>query len=379
MSVLSRERADVIVVRGVRALGRHGVLSHEKTDAQPFVVDLDLEVDLSWAGAADRLADTVSYADIAAAVVTRLTGPSVDLIETLAHRIAADALTHDLVEAVTVTVHKPQAPVGVEFGDVGVRIRRGQGRLAVVALGANLPGPQGDRAQTLASAALRLDALPGTRLVALSPLVESDAVTLVASPAEPDPGYLNAVAVVQTDLHPRTLLAALHELEAEHGRVREARWGPRTVDLDLVDVRARDARRGEVDAAGLGPSLRLGGVGCPGGPGDPSGSGGSGGSGAPGGSPTLPHPRAIERDFVLAPWAQVDPRGAHRFVAEHGPGRGEAGPDGAAPAAALLAGADLRPGPPWPPAARPFVRRLGDPPARAGAPDLPAVGAGGPS
>ncbi len=356
---MGREKADLIVVRGVRALGRHGVLPQEKSDAQPFVVDLDLEVDLSWAGAADTLADTVSYADVAAAVVARLTGVSVDLIETLAHRIAADALTHELVEAVTVTVHKPQAPVGVAFGDVGVRVRRGQRRLAVVALGANLPGAPADCAQTLASAASGLDGLPGTRLVALSPLVESDAVTLAKATAGPDPGYLNAVAVVQTDLHPRTLLAALHELESEHGREREERWAPRTLDLDLIDVRAADARAGQTDASGLGVSMRLG------------GSAASPGSGAARGLPTLPHPRAIERDFVLAPWAQVDPRGAHRFVAEHAlPDRGGIGPHAAAPAAALLVGADLRPGPPWPPAVRRFVRCLGDPPARAGTTDL---------
>ncbi|WP_068427785.1 dihydroneopterin aldolase [Piscicoccus intestinalis] len=344
---------DVVELRGVRANGRHGVLAHEKVEPQPFVVDVDLETDLSWAGASDALGDTTSYADVAADIVARLTGPGVDLIERLAHLIAGDCLRHELVEAATVTVHKPQAPVGVEFGDVAVRVRRGQGRTAVVALGGNLPrvgsdvGTEvgtgagggvgtgevaGGVADTLASAALALDALPGTSLRALSPLVASDPMPLPTDPGTPfasdapdapdasdalggaaGPGYLNAVAVLRTDLHPRTLLARLHEIEADHGRVRARRWGPRTLDLDLVQVRG---------AAG---SLRLD------------------------GAVRLPHPGAAERAFVIGPWAFVEPEAVREFLADAG-----------VPAPELDG---LRPAPAWPAAAARFVRRIGELPA----------------
>lgn len=314
--------ADVIEIRGLTAWARHGVLPHEKALPQPFVVDVDLAVDLTWAGTSDDLRDSVSYADVAAAVQARLAAGPVDLIERLAAQIADDALGHEPVESVTVSVHKPHAPVGVSFGDVAVRVHRRRRRTAVVALGANLPGPLGPPQETLAAAALDLHALRATRLRALSPLVASDALTL---DGRPQPAYVNAVAVLETDLHPRTLLACLHEIEADHGRVREHRWGPRTLDLDLIDVRERDGR-----------SLRLS------------------------GAVTLPHPGAAERDFVRVPWAAVEPRRVP--VA-----------DGSA------ADSGVRPGPPWPEAVRRWLRVLGDaalvpgqPPAEASDPSDPS-------
>lgn len=304
-----RDRPDRIEVRGVRAVGRHGVLAHEKEYPQPFVVDADLEVDLSAAGEGDDLADSVSYAQVAARIVARLTGPSVDLIERLAQLIADDCLAFEAVAAVEVAVHKPAAPVGVDFGDVAVRIRRGQGRTAVVALGGNLPGPLGGPEHTLAWAVRDLDELPGTRVRALSGLVVSPAMRLPGD-EQPQPDYLNAVAVLRTDLHPRTLLAHLHRIEADHGRVRTARWGPRTLDLDLVDVATAEGR-----------SLRLD------------------------GAVRLPHPGAAERDFVVGPWAQVDPAGVARFLADA--------------AGATQAGDGPAPGPAWPACAHRWVRTLG--------------------
>ncbi|GAB97989.1 dihydroneopterin aldolase/2-amino-4-hydroxy-6-hydroxymethyldihydropteridine diphosphokinase [Kineosphaera limosa] len=319
---MTADGRDSILVRGVSAHGRHGVLPHEKQYPQPFVVDADLELDLRWAGATDALADSVSYAVVAEQIRARLTGASVDLIERLADLIARDCLAQELVEAVTVTVHKPAAPVGLEFGDVAVRVRRGQARLAVVALGGNLPGPAGGPKHTLASAALDLSALPASELLGVSPLVRSAAMTAPGDD-EPQPDYLNAVAVLRTDLHPRTLLAHLHRIEADHGRVRERSWGPRTLDLDLIDVRALGAPR--LESAG---ALRL------------------------------PHPGAGERDFVLQPWAGVDPAGAAQFRAELA---GEQGVE--APTAPALAD-----GPPWPRAVRRWVRVVARERAPGGAP-----------
>lgn len=317
---MSAAQCDVIAVRGVTAWGCHGVLATEKTRAQPFVVDVDLQADLSWAGASDDLADSTSYADVAGQIVARIQGPGVDLIERLAALIATDCLSHELVEAATVTVRKPHAPVGVPFGDVAVRVHRTQNRTAVVALGANLPGPTGSVTDTLASAALALHELPATRLRALSPLVASEPMTLPQDAQQHDP-YLNAVAVLRTDLHPRTLLARLHDIEADHGRVRDVRWGPRTLDLDLIDVR---------DGAGE-PLTGLGGL-----PGMES-------------VIRLPHPGAAERNFVMMPWRVVDPVGARAFA-----------PEGAN----ASAGGAVRPGPPWPQVARRFVRTIGATPPR---------------
>ncbi len=144
---------------------------------------------------------------------------------------------------------------------------------AVIAFGANL----GDRATTIRAAAAELDALPGTQLIALSSLVESAAVKPHGVDVDA-PEYVNAVALIETSLSPHALLLALNEIEAEHGRVRQERWGDRTLDLDIItyDILQIDDER-----------------------------------------LTIPHPRAAERSFVLVPWLELDPGAAI-------PGRGYA-------------------------------------------------------
>ena len=129
-----------------------------------------------------------------------------------------------------------------------------------VAVGANL----GARAAALQSALDLLAAVPGLTILAVSPVYETDAV------GGPDgqPAFLNAVLVADTDLSAPELLARLHAIEAAHGRVREVRWGPRTLDLDLL-----------VHGSAISAEPAL----------------------------LLPHPRAHLRAFVLAPWADVDP------------------------------------------------------------------------
>jgi dihydroneopterin aldolase/2-amino-4-hydroxy-6-hydroxymethyldihydropteridine diphosphokinase len=255
---------DRISLHGVRARGFHGVLPDERVQGQDFVVDVLLDVDLSRAAASDDLAHTVSYAEVAADVVALVEGEPLDLIETLAHRVADAVLARPLVEAVEVTVHKPQAPVGVPFGDVAVTIRRERRVPVVVALGANL----GDVVGTLTSAVRQLAHLPGVDVCAVSPLVETDPV---GGPEQPV--YLNAVLLATTRRSPWTLLRSLHDIEAAHGRVRETRWGARTLDLDLVQY------------------------GVPGTPGEQT-------SEEP--DLLLPHPRAADRAFVLEPWRLVD-------------------------------------------------------------------------
>ena len=135
----------------------------------------------------------------------------------------------------------------------------------VLALGTNL----GDREATLASAVGSLRAVDGLVVTAVSPLF---ATAPVGGP--PQPEYLNAVVLADATLGPARLLAATQEIEALYGRERLVRWGPRTLDIDLVTY-GDSASGDEVvqDDAAL----------------------------------TLPHPRAHERAFVLAPWASVDP------------------------------------------------------------------------
>lgn len=134
---------------------------------------------------------------------------------------------------------------------------------AVIALGSNL----GDREATLERAVAALDALPESSILAVSSWHGTVALTVDGLDPE-KPAYLNGVALLQTHLDPYSLLDALRAIEAENGRERVERWGDRTLDLDLI---AFDEL--EIDSEVL----------------------------------QVPHPRAHERDFVLAPWLEVQP------------------------------------------------------------------------
>ncbi|MCX6461679.1 MAG: dihydroneopterin aldolase [Actinobacteria bacterium] len=115
---------DRIELSGLRAVGYHGVFDHERRDGQEFTVDVVLDVDVTAAAASDDLGDTVDYGTIAVAVHDLVTGEPVNLIETLASRIADACLIDRRVERVEVTVHKPSAPITVAFSDVTVTVVR---------------------------------------------------------------------------------------------------------------------------------------------------------------------------------------------------------------------------------------------------------------
>nr|WP_194241614.1 2-amino-4-hydroxy-6-hydroxymethyldihydropteridine diphosphokinase [Galbitalea soli] len=134
---------------------------------------------------------------------------------------------------------------------------------AVLSLGSNL----GDRAATLRDAVAEIRALPGVTVEAVSPAIETAALK-PEGVDERAPAYLNIAVVLSFDGHPEGLLDLLNAIEADHGRVRIERWGDRTLDIDIVTV-------DEI----LQADARL----------------------------TLPHPRAHERAFVLAPWLAIDP------------------------------------------------------------------------
>lgn len=151
---------------------------------------------------------------------------------------------------------------------------------AVISLGSNL----GNRLETLQGAIDALEDTPGLRIKAVSPVYETEPWGV---PAGSQPSYFNAVVVLKTTLPPSSLLERAHAVEEAFHRVREERWGPRTIDVDIVAY---------ADEVSDDPAL------------------------------TLPHPRAHERAFVLAPWHDVDPEAQL-------PGRG--------PVAALLEEVDL--------------------------------------
>lgn len=272
---------DTITLTGVHANGTHGVLAFEHERPQTFVVDVTLHLDLAAAGQSDDLNDTIDYGRVAKDIAAVIEGPHVDLIERLAQRIADEILADaPAVASIDVTVHKPHAPIVVAFADVSVSISRvratDNGRTAeehaihnaVVALGGNV----GEVESTLRAAVREIDALLGTQVTGISPLYRTAAWGM----ADGTPDFLNAVVELETTMGSHELLAALQSIEANHGRIRENHWDSRPLDLDIIDFDG---------ITSADPDL------------------------------ALPHPRAWQRAFVLAPWAALNPNaklaGAH--------------------------------------------------------------------
>lgn len=251
--------ADTITLRGLRIRGYHGVYAVERERGQDFVVDAVLSLDTRRAARTDDVGDTVHYGVLAEQLAAIVAGEPVGLLETLAARLADACLADARVASVEIVVHKPQAPLGLAFDDVEVRIRRARG-LVVLALGSNL----GDRLAHLQAAAR---ALAGLAPLRASGVWETDPV------GGPEQGrYLNAVVVLAPSpalpADPLALLDLTQSLELMRDRERRERWGPRTLDIDIVAVGAGTLATGRL---------------------------------------VLPHPRAAERAFVLLPWLEVEP------------------------------------------------------------------------
>lgn len=121
---MAEQTPDRIELRGLRAHARHGVYAVERERGQVFRVDAVLELDTRPAAATDDLDFTVNYAELAQQLHAVLAGEPVALLETLAQRLADVCLAAPLVSGAEITVHKPQADLGVPFDDVVVAIRR---------------------------------------------------------------------------------------------------------------------------------------------------------------------------------------------------------------------------------------------------------------
>lgn len=119
--------ADSITITGLRVEANHGVFEHERRDGQEFVIDVTVWLDSAPAASTDDLARTVHYGELAVSVADAVRRDPVDLIETLADRIAGVALAHPAVLRTRVTVHKPHAPIPERFDDVSITIARDRG------------------------------------------------------------------------------------------------------------------------------------------------------------------------------------------------------------------------------------------------------------
>ena len=216
---------DVIRIKDLEVYAYHGVMEEEKAKGQFFYISADMRCDVSKAGRTDDLTQTVNYAAVCDDIVSFMTENRFDLIESCAERLARMILRkYEMIESIDLTVRKPQAPIAHPFGDVSVTVSRGR-HTAFIALGSNM----GDKRAFLDGAVAGLDEDPDTKVIKVSSFIE----TKPYGGVEQD-DFLNGAVMVETLLDPFELLDLCHDIENAADRKREIRWGPRTLDMDIL-------------------------------------------------------------------------------------------------------------------------------------------------
>ena len=216
---------DEIRIDDLDVYAHHGVFPEEKEKGQHFYVNLVLYTDTRGAGQKDELTLSTHYGEVCHLVTKWMQEHQYDLIETVAETVAEQILLqYPLVWAADVEIRKPQAPIGLPFGSVSVRIHRGWHRV-YVALGSNM----GDRKKYLQMGVNAMRRRKEFRLKKVSSWQQTKPYGGVEQE-----DFLNGVMEIETLLTPRELLEYLHEVEQSADRKREVHWGPRTLDLDIL-------------------------------------------------------------------------------------------------------------------------------------------------
>lgn len=216
---------DFIRIKGLEVYAGHGVFAKENNEGQMFLVDAVLFTDLRMAGLEDELAYSTDYGEVCNFISRYLRQHTFLLIEAAAESLALEMLlAFPLVSELVLTIHKPHAPVGLPFSDVSVEIRRGW-KQAYLGIGSNM----GDKRAYLEEAVNKISAHTKIRRVRCAEMI----TTAPYGGVEQD-DFLNSAIELETLLTPHELLSFLQELEAAAGRERLIRWGPRTLDLDIL-------------------------------------------------------------------------------------------------------------------------------------------------
>jgi dihydroneopterin aldolase/2-amino-4-hydroxy-6-hydroxymethyldihydropteridine diphosphokinase len=254
---------DQLIIKDLVIFGHHGVYQEEKTLGQKFIIDLIIDLDLGEACETDNLEFALNYAQLSHELQTVFQRENYDLIERAAQVLCSYILEHySAVNQVDLTLKKPWAPVLLELKYPAVRIVRGR-HIAYVAVGSNL----GDKKAHIEQAISLINQSGHTKILRQSTLIETDPVGY----DNQDP-FLNGVMMVSTTLTPIKLIQWLMSIEADLKRERLVKWGPRTIDLDVIYY--DDLVTDDMDIV-------------------------------------LPHPRMHERAFVLEPLAEIAPYTVH--------------------------------------------------------------------
>ena len=216
---------DKIYINNLEFIGFHGVFPEEKKLGQKFLVSLELIVDTREAGKTGDLTKSVHYGLVAQDVEKIFLEKSIDLIETCAEVIAEEILKkYELVKEIKVIIKKPWAPLQMHFEDVAVEINRKWHKI-YLSLGSNM----GNKRENLLEAIRRIEKLKDTKLIKSSTILETEPFGYL----EQD-NFLNACIEVKTLMTAQEFLKAILQIELEMGRVREIKWGPRIIDIDIL-------------------------------------------------------------------------------------------------------------------------------------------------
>lgn len=250
---------DKIEINGLEVFAHHGVYEEEQRLGQKFVVSAVLYLDTTAAGQTDDLQKTVNYGAVSRQITEILQRENHRLLERVAAVTAQELLlTTPLINAISIRLEKPWAPVGLPLKNVAVQIERGWHQ-AYIALGSNL----GEKKNYLDCAIEELKKVQGIQVQEVSDWIETKPYGYTDQP-----NFLNGCACLKTWLDPLSLLDVLQNIETKAGRERIIHWGPRTLDLDLLFY----------DDEIIGTKRLI-----------------------------VPHPEIEKRDFVLKPMAQIAP------------------------------------------------------------------------
>ena len=254
---------DKIHIKDLEIIGFHGAIPEEKVLGQKFVLSFELDVDLRQAGKNDDLTKTVHYGELAQKVEEEFTKTSYDLIEKAAEEICEFVLlNYPLVKKVKLLLKKPWAPTRKHVEYVAVEIERKWNKVYIAA-GSNL----GDKEETLKEAIYKIDKRKDCVVTKVSNFYTTDPVGY-----EDQDQFVNCVFEIDTLQTPSELMDTLLEVEKDFKRERIIRWGPRTLDLDIIfynDIISYDEHI------------------------------------------LIPHPRAHERQFVMKPMCDINPYYVH--------------------------------------------------------------------
>ncbi len=216
---------DEIRIDNLEVYAYHGVFPEENEKGQPFFVNAVLYTDTRAAGLADELTLSTHYGEVCHLITKWMQEHTYQLIETVAENVAKEVLlTYPLVQAIDLEIRKPEAPIGLPFESVSVKIHRGWHKV-YLSIGSNM----GNREQYIAGA---VEALKQEELVRVEKV--SELLTTKPYGGVEQQDFLNGAIAISTQLSPEELLELLHKIEAAADRKRELRWGPRTLDLDIV-------------------------------------------------------------------------------------------------------------------------------------------------